>query len=66
MIELQQVCKVFHAPDGREVHAVKSVSLTIEEGETICLIGTSGSGKTTTMKMINRLITPTSGKILVG
>lgn len=66
MIELQQVCKVFHAPDGREVHAVKNITLTVEEGETVCLIGTSGSGKTTTMKMINRLINPTSGKILVG
>jgi osmoprotectant transport system ATP-binding protein len=44
--------------------AVDRVSLTVEEGSLLVLLGGSGSGKTTTLKMINRLIEPTSGKIL--
>jgi osmoprotectant transport system ATP-binding protein len=66
MIEFQEVSKVFSGHEGREVVAVDRVSLRVREGETVCLIGTSGSGKTTCMKMVNRLIEPTSGAILVG
>jgi len=46
--------------------AVSELSLTVPAGELVCLIGPSGCGKTTTMKMINRLIEPTSGRILLG
>lgn len=45
--------------------AVRDVSLEVADGETVVLLGSSGSGKTTTMKMINRLIDPTSGEIEV-
>ena len=45
--------------------AVDGVSLTVHEGETLVLLGTSGCGKTTTLKMINRLIEPTEGSIEV-
>lgn len=65
MIQLQGIRKVFTGPTGEDVVAVDGVDLDIAEGETICLIGTSGCGKTTTMKMINRLVEPTSGKIYV-
>lgn len=65
MIELDQVRKLFGSP-GEEVVAVDGVSLSVEEGETVCLIGTSGSGKTTALKMVNRLLEPTSGRVLVG
>jgi len=61
MIEFQEVSKTF--PGG--VEAVKELSFTVEEGETLVLLGTSGSGKTTSMKMINRLVDPTGGQILV-
>jgi len=47
------------------VEAVCDLSLEMIEGETLVLLGTSGSGKTTTMKMVNRLIDPTSGRILI-
>lgn len=44
--------------------AVKDVSLTIEEGDIVTILGTSGCGKTTLLKMVNRLYEPTEGKIL--
>ena len=45
--------------------AVENVNLSFNKGEFICLIGTSGSGKTTTMRMINRMIDPTEGTITI-
>ncbi|NQU75097.1 MAG: ATP-binding cassette domain-containing protein, partial [Planctomycetes bacterium] len=61
MIVFEQVCKTF--PGGTE--AVRELTLEVAEGETLVLLGTSGSGKTTTMKMVNRLIETTSGRILI-
>jgi osmoprotectant transport system ATP-binding protein len=46
--------------------AVDAVSMEVPEGATVALIGPSGCGKTTTLRMINRLIEPTSGRIFVG
>lgn len=63
MIALDQVCKSF---DGGRHFAVRDVSLTVADGETLVLLGSSGCGKTTTLKMINRLIEPTSGRIEVA
>lgn len=45
---------------------LKDLNLTISSGETLVLLGRSGSGKTTTMKLINRLIDPTRGEVRVG
>ena len=59
MIKLEKVSKVY--PDGTE--AVKEASFEVEKGELCVLLGPSGCGKTTTMKMINRLISITSGNI---
>lgn len=44
--------------------AVEHINLTIHKGDFVCLIGTSGSGKTTTMRMINRMLEPSGGEIL--
>ena len=62
MIKLENVTKVY--PGG--VMAVRELSLEVAEGETLVLLGTSGCGKTTTLKMINRLVEPTSGRIVVN
>jgi osmoprotectant transport system ATP-binding protein len=62
MISLQHVSKRF---PGQRIPAVTDLSLEIAEGEIVCLVGPSGCGKTTTMRMINRLIEPTSGSIVV-
>jgi osmoprotectant transport system ATP-binding protein len=51
------------AINGRTL--LENISFNIEEGETVVLLGRSGSGKTTTLKLINRLLEPTSGEVLV-
>ncbi|WP_163048766.1 ATP-binding cassette domain-containing protein, partial [Acinetobacter pittii] len=51
--------------NGKEFRAVDSVSLTVEKGEICVFLGPSGCGKTTTLKMINRIIPPTSGRVLI-
>ncbi|WP_231489757.1 ABC transporter ATP-binding protein [Pedobacter sp. Leaf170] len=61
MIELRNVSKTY----GKNV-AVNNVSFKVEEGETMVLLGTSGCGKTTTLKMINRLVEPDGGTILLN
>jgi osmoprotectant transport system ATP-binding protein len=48
-----------------DVRAVDGVSFRVEPGELLALVGTSGSGKTTTLKMINRLVEPTAGRVRV-
>jgi osmoprotectant transport system ATP-binding protein len=48
------------------VTAVDNVSLEVDDGETCVLLGPSGCGKTTTLRMINRLVLPTSGKIFIA
>jgi osmoprotectant transport system ATP-binding protein len=53
----------FALPDGRKLLA--KLNLQVKKGETLVLLGRSGSGKTTTMKLINRLIDPTSGEVRI-
>ncbi|MFI9380933.1 ABC transporter ATP-binding protein [Kutzneria sp. NPDC052558] len=62
-IELENVTKRY--PGGRQA-AVENFSMTIAAGEIVVFVGPSGCGKTTTMKMINRLIEPSSGRITIG
>ncbi|MGX9296690.1 ABC transporter ATP-binding protein [Tsukamurella paurometabola] len=62
-IELEKVVKRYR---GQEKPAVKELSIAIEAGETVAIVGPSGCGKTTTLKMINRLIEPSSGRVLIG
>ena len=45
---------------------LKDINITIEKGQLVVFIGPSGCGKTTTLKMINKLLTPTSGEILIN
>ncbi|MFF9311453.1 MULTISPECIES: betaine/proline/choline family ABC transporter ATP-binding protein [unclassified Streptomyces] len=62
MIRFEQVTKRY--PDGTT--AVDGLSFEVAEGELVTLVGPSGCGKTTTMMMVNRLVEPTSGRVLVG
>ncbi|MEY8763578.1 MULTISPECIES: betaine/proline/choline family ABC transporter ATP-binding protein [Clostridium] len=61
MIEFKNITKSFK---GKKV--LKNINLKIPSGELVVLIGPSGCGKTTTLKMINKLITPTSGDIFIN
>ncbi|HEY8373808.1 MAG TPA: ATP-binding cassette domain-containing protein [Pseudonocardiaceae bacterium] len=61
-IRLEEVTKRY---PGQTEPAVDSVTMTIPAGEIVVLVGPSGCGKTTTMRMINRLIEPTSGRITI-
>jgi osmoprotectant transport system ATP-binding protein len=63
MINLEHVAKVF---PGQATPAVADLSLEVLEGEIAVLIGPSGCGKSTTLRMINRLIEPSSGRITVA
>jgi osmoprotectant transport system ATP-binding protein len=64
MIEIDHVTKAFGRNGDRTV-AVDDLTLTVDGGEVVALVGSSGSGKTTTLRMINRLIEPTSGRITI-
>lgn len=62
MITLKNVSKHYQ----RNIIAVDDISFSISEGETVVLLGTSGCGKTTILRMINRLIDPSDGNIYVN
>ena len=61
-VELRNVTKSFVA--GRR--ALDDVSFVVPEGKLLALVGTSGSGKTTALRSINRLVVPESGSVLVS
>jgi osmoprotectant transport system ATP-binding protein len=63
-VEFQQVTKRYERHE-KGPGAVNDLSLTVPAGKICVLVGPSGCGKTTSLKMVNRLIEPTSGKILV-
>ncbi|KIY38041.1 MULTISPECIES: methionine ABC transporter ATP-binding protein [Pseudomonas] len=64
MIEFQQVHKTYRVA-GREIPALNPTTLTIENGQVFGLIGHSGAGKSTMLRLINRLEEPSGGKIIV-
>ncbi|KFF09612.1 methionine ABC transporter ATP-binding protein MetN [Flavobacterium hydatis] len=65
MIELKNITKKFYKT-GREITALKGVSLHVPEGKIFGVIGTSGAGKSTLIRCINLLEKPTSGDVIVG
>lgn len=60
MIVVKGLSKYF-----QQTAAVQDISFEVKKGETLVLLGTSGSGKTTTLRMINRLVEPSSGQIFI-
>jgi osmoprotectant transport system ATP-binding protein len=62
LIEIDKVCKSF---DGGQSLAVRDASMAIDAGSFVAVVGASGSGKTTTLKFINRLVEPDSGEVRI-
>src|SRR2546428_10658054 len=65
-LRLEQLKKVYRAPDGSVVPVVDVDSLSLADGEQVSLIGTSGSGKTTLLHLIAGILAPESGRIIFG
>ncbi|RAH36485.1 ABC transporter ATP-binding protein [Halomonas sp. SL1] len=65
MIRLDNLTKVFDTPKGA-VTAADHINMEVPAGEICILLGPSGCGKTTTLKMINRIVRPTSGKVFIN
>ncbi len=64
-IELEHASR-FYGSGSQQVRAVDDVSFTIEPGETLCLVGESGCGKSTTGRMMAGLLEPSEGRVLYG
>lgn len=62
LVKLESVSKIYQL-DGVQVQALRNVSITIDKGEFVALMGPSGSGKSTLMHVIGLLDTPTEGKV---
>ena len=65
MISIKNLKHYYIDADGNEVKALDGVSLDIEQGEFVAIIGANGSGKSTLARHINALLLPTEGEVLV-
>ena len=65
LVEVQDICKIYN-PGENEVRALDRVSLKIQKGEFVAIIGHSGSGKSTLMNMLGCLDVPTSGQYFLN
>ena len=65
LIQVQNLCKIYN-PGENEVRALDGISLTIDSGEFVAIIGQSGSGKSTLMNMLGCLDVPTSGQYFLN
>ncbi|GGV03254.1 nitrate ABC transporter ATP-binding protein [Streptomyces albospinus] len=63
MVSAQDIGKFFLAADGRAVQALDGVSLTVREGEFVCVVGPSGCGKSTLLRILGGLVEPTTGTV---
>lgn len=65
ILEIKDLCHLYHDENGEEKQALNHINLTIFRGEFVAVIGCNGSGKSTLAKHFNALLTPSSGQCLV-
>jgi NitT/TauT family transport system ATP-binding protein len=65
-LELRDVDKIYKRRRGADTEALRGISLSVRAGEFVSLVGRSGCGKTTLLRILAGLITPTSGDVLIG
>ncbi|WP_433299628.1 ABC transporter ATP-binding protein [Actinoplanes sp. CA-030573] len=65
MLEIRSLRKTYGG-QGRQVEALGDITLTVDDGQFVCVVGPSGCGKTTLLRCVGGLLTPTSGEVEVG
>jgi NitT/TauT family transport system ATP-binding protein len=65
VLEIRSLKKTYGG-HGREVEALGDISMTVQDGQFVCIVGPSGCGKTTLLRCLGGLLTPTSGEVRVG
>jgi putative ABC transport system ATP-binding protein len=65
MIQVRNLNKIFNPNTPKALHALKSINLSVEEGELVILKGVSGSGKSTLLSILSAMDKPTSGEVVV-
>lgn len=66
IIQTENLCYAYEEDNGRKVPVLKNVSLTVNRGEYVAILGHNGSGKSTLAKLLNLILTPDSGRIVIA
>src|SRR5258707_6519226 len=66
ILSARHVTKSYDAGDAGNIVAIRDLSMAVEEGEFVCLLGASGCGKTTMLSLFAGFLLPTSGEVLLN